>query len=100
MERRHARYPFLPGAREAVAAAEEDVTAAATEDAVLERAGDRVQRAITDGTTGRPHASTRVELLSYPVARMLVSSIEDPALVRKYAASEARTAIERLGADD
>jgi DNA primase large subunit len=99
MDRRHARYPFLPAAREAVAAAEEDVTAAATEDAVLERARDRVQRAITDGTSGRPHASTRIELLSYPVARMLVSSIDEPALTRKYAAAEARTALERLAAD-
>lgn len=99
MDRRHARYPFLPAAREAVASADEDITAAATETAVRERARDRVQRAITDGTTGSLHASNRIELLSYPVARMLVSSIDDPALTERYAAGEARTAIERLAAD-
>ncbi|MFB6138583.1 MAG: DNA primase regulatory subunit PriL [Halobacteriaceae archaeon] len=97
---RHARYPFLAGAREAVERAAVDVAGVIdSEPAVVERARERVERAVADGTVGDPHRSPRVELLSYPVARVLVSMVDQPALRERYADAEAATAIERFWAD-
>ena len=93
----HARYPFLAAAREAVEAAEVDlVDVVATDEAVVDRAVERVRWAITDGSIGDHHARTRVELLSYPVARVLVSIVDESICTRKYARAEAETARERF----
>lgn len=96
-----ARYPFLTDAREAVEAADVDLIDLVSDgdDPVLERALDRVEAAIDSGTVGAPHRSPRVELLSYPVARVLVSLVNDPGLTRRYAHAEAETALARLRAD-
>jgi DNA primase large subunit len=100
MERRHARYPFFEAAREAVQAADADLVDLATAgDAAVERAVERVEASLAGGTVGGPHRSTRTELLSYPVARVLVSLVDRPALVRRYADAEARTAHERFEAE-
>lgn len=45
-------------------------------------------------------AEIKNELLSYPVARMIVSCVGDPFLVRRYALSEAKTAYERWKEED
>jgi DNA primase large subunit len=96
----HARYPFLAAAREAVEAAEVDlVDVVAAERAVVERAVDRVERAMTEGDVGDAHRRTRVELLSYPVARVLVSLVDEPVCTRKYARAEAETARARFTAE-
>jgi len=105
MEARHARYPFFDAAREAVEAADVDLgTVVSDDDAVVERALERVERALDTRTVGEPHRRPRVELLSYPVARVLVSLVDEHVLTRKYARAEARTAHERfqtdLAADD
>jgi DNA primase large subunit len=93
----HARYPFRSTAREAVEAAEVDLAAVvAGESAVVERAMGRIRGALRDGTVGDPHRRTRVELLSYPVARVLVSLVDEHVLVHKYARAEAATAHERF----
>ena len=93
----HARYPFLQSAREAVEAAAVDLSeVVATDEEVVERALERVEWAITDGSVGEPHRRTRVELLSYPVARVLVSLVEETVCTRKYAQAEAETARERF----
>jgi len=100
MQPLHARYPFLAAARDAVEAAAVDLgEVVATDDAVTQRALERVEHAITDGTVGEPHRRTRVELLSYPVARVLVSLVDQPVCTRKYARAEAETARERFGAE-
>ncbi|MCU4801853.1 DNA primase regulatory subunit PriL [Halobacteria archaeon HArc-gm2] len=97
MQPLHARYPFLQSAREAVDAADVDlVQVVATEDDVVERALERVEWAITDGSVGEPHRRTRVELLSYPVARVLVSLVDAHVCTRKYAQAEAESARERF----
>lgn len=96
----HARYPFLEGAREAVREAEVDLAAVVeSEPAVVERAVERVRTALTEGTVGDGVRDTRTELLSYPVARVVVSLVDEHVCTRKYAAAEARTAGERLAAD-
>ena len=97
MQRLHARYPFLEAAREAVADASVDLaTVVAEEPAVVERARDRVVTALEEGTTGSPARTARTELLSYPVARVLVSLVDERVLVRKYARAEAHDAHERF----
>jgi DNA primase large subunit len=100
MEQLHARYPFLRSAREAVAAAEVDLAAVVeSERAVVERAMERIELALEEGSVGGQHRRTRVEVLSYPVARVLVSLVDEHVLTRKYTRAEARTARERLTAD-
>jgi DNA primase large subunit len=100
MEPLHARYPFLDAAREAVQAADVDLLAVVErEQPVVDRALERVERALDDGEVGEPHRRTRVELLSYPVARVLVSLVDEHVLTRKYARAEAWTAYERLRED-
>ncbi|MFC6863466.1 DNA primase regulatory subunit PriL [Halomicroarcula sp. GCM10025817] len=100
MQPLHARYPFLQAARDAVEAAAVDLgEVVATDEAVTQRAVERVEHAITDGTVGDPHRRTRVELLSYPVARVLVSLVDEHVCTRKYARAEAETARERFSAE-
>lgn len=101
MEPRHARYPFLDAAREAVRAADVDPAELATagEGPVLTRALDRVRNTIEAGVVGDQHPTPRVELLSYPLARVLVSLIDQPGLTRRYTEAEAATAYERFTAD-
>ena len=100
MEQLHARYPFLEGAREAVESANVDlVEVVQAEQSVVDRAHERVERALEDGVVGETHRRARVELLSYPVARVLVSLVDEHVLTRKYARAEARTAHERFEYD-
>jgi len=101
MQRLHARYPFLDVAREAVEDAAVDMgELVAREDApAVERAVARVTSALAGGTVGEPHRSNRVELLSYPVARVLVSLVDQTVLTRAYARAEAATAHERFVAE-
>jgi DNA primase large subunit len=100
MQRLHARYPFLEAARESVATETVDLATVVEGDrAVVDRARQRVVTALESGDVGEPHRDPRVELLSYPVARVLVSMIEERVLVRKYARAEAATAYDRFAAD-
>jgi DNA primase large subunit (EC 2.7.7.-) len=100
MESLHARYPFLRSAREAVAAAEVDLAeVVGGERTVVERAMERIELALEEGVVGGQHRRVRVEVLSYPVARVLVSLVDEHVLTRKYTRAEARTARQRLDAD-
>lgn len=97
MEAHHARYPFLTAAREAVREADVELAQLVSQDGpVLNRARERVETAIDSDTVGEPRRSNRIELLSYPVARVLVSIIDEPGLTNRYARAEAQTAINRL----
>lgn len=100
MQRLHARYPFLEAARESVATETVDLATVVEGDrAVVDRARQRVITALESGDVGEPHRDPRVELLSYPVARVLVSMVEERVLVRKYARAEAATAYDRFAED-
>lgn len=103
MERLHARYPFLGASRAAVEAAEIDLASlVASGGPAVERGTERVRRALLDGTTAPEEPrmwSVRAELLSYPVARVLVSLLDVPGAVEKYAAAEATTARDRFVED-
>ncbi len=96
----HARYPFRQVSRQAVGEAEVDLAAViAEEPEVVARGVERVVWALEDGTVGEAHDVDRVELLSYPVARVLVSLVDEHILTRRYAQAEAATAYERFTAD-
>ncbi len=99
MEAIHARYPFLADARAAVNEADIDLATVVTENGpIAERALERIRLAIEEGTVGEPRRP-RVELLSYPVARVLVSLVDSPGLVHRYAHAEADAARERFVGD-
>ncbi|TKR25797.1 DNA primase large subunit PriL [Natronomonas salsuginis] len=103
MERLHARYPFLDASRAAVEAAGIDLAElVAAGGPAVERGHERVERALMDGTTAAEEPrlwSVRAELLSYPIARVLVSLLDVPGAIEKYAAAEAATARERFVED-
>lgn len=101
MDRLHARYPFLEAARAAVQEAGVELPDLVQErGAPVDRALERVERGLIEGTAapeGRWPA--RAELLSYPIARVLVSLLDMPGAVEKYARAEATLARERFGED-
>ncbi|MWV65336.1 DNA primase [Halorubrum sp. JWXQ-INN 858] len=108
MDPLHAKYPFFEAARDAVAEASVSLPELVAADApAVERARERVERALLEGTVEpedgpfEPSGGTdaRMELLSYPIARILVSLLDSAPAVRKYAAAEAATAAERFRAD-
>lgn len=92
MKALHARYPFLAASREAVEQADVDLAGLIREEAVVARAAERVTGALSAGEIGDPHRSTRVELLSYPVSRVLVSLVDERICTRRYARAEAERA--------
>jgi DNA primase large subunit len=101
MRRLHARYPFLRASREAVEAAGVDLGELVAEGGPpVERGRERVEGALLAGdVTGGSRRSTETELLSYPVARVLVSLLDTPGAVGKYAAAEATLAHRRFTED-
>jgi DNA primase large subunit len=101
VQRLHARYPFLSAAREAVEAADVDLVALVQEGGpAVERGVERVRRALLEGTAeSEERLSARPELLSYPVARVLVSLVDAPGATEKYARAEAALAQRRFTTD-
>jgi DNA primase large subunit len=65
---------------------------------------ERVLEAVEDAKVGDhsivTEADCLVELLSYITARILVSSVNDPYLIKRYALAEAKTASSRLQNED
>jgi DNA primase large subunit len=102
-EVRHGRYPFFSAAREAVREADVSLFGLVERDApAVARARERVERGLTAGTTASEEPDRwdpRDDLLSYPIARILVSLLDDRSAVEKYAAAEAATAAERFETD-
>ena len=108
MDALDAKYPFFASAREAVAEAGVSLPELVAADApAVERARERVERALLEGTVaagsgafpGESASDARTELLSYPIARILVSLLDSDAAIEKYAAAEAATAMERVRRD-
>ncbi|WP_338726762.1 DNA primase regulatory subunit PriL [Haladaptatus sp. DJG-WS-42] len=98
MKQLHARYPFLATSRQAVQEAGIDLAelVAREDDPIVERAVARVEGALTEGDVGEQSRSARDELLSYPVARVLVSLVDVHICTRRYARAEAAGAHERF----
>jgi len=99
----YARYPFLEAARQAVGELGVDIETLIAEGApAVDRGRKRVERALLAGRVDAEDPEEwrdEDELLSYPIARILVSLLDSGAAIEKYAAAEANTAVERLEAD-
>lgn len=101
MDPLYARYPFLEEARAAVEAADIDLLDVVDTEGspIVERAVERIDGSIRDGRVPDPIRDNRIELLSYPIARVLASLVDDPALTERYALAEARRAFSLYAAD-
>jgi DNA primase large subunit len=108
MDALDAKYPFFATAREAVADAAVSLPELVAADApAVERGRERVERALMDGTVasesgafpGESAYDVQAELLSYPIARILVSLLDSEPAIEKYAAAEAATAVDRIRED-
>ena len=63
------------------------------------RGMERVIQAIEGGIKSNTEIPPELELLSYPIARMIVSCIDDDYLIRRYALAEAKAVHESLGTE-
>jgi len=99
---RLAYYPFLPEVREAVREAGPDLSAVLRSplyDGVRRRAVERVEGALGDGFGPAQVVDERtglLELLSIPLARMLIVALAEKTVIARYAASESRLVRQRL----
>lgn len=97
-----AYFPFINAAAKYVEALDFKLDELFSERAfeqVRERGKSRVMEAIGDGITRNAspdRVSAEKELLSYPVARILVSCVNDGYLIKRYALSEAKSAFEAV----
>ncbi|QLH74817.1 MAG: DNA primase large subunit PriL [Methanomassiliicoccales archaeon] len=102
------RYPFLKAASELVRSSNVSLDELLTHRAYegpRARGKQRVMDALNDLKVGLVPTSSDegailLEVLSYPVARVLVSCVADEFLVRRYALAEAKTMHERLETED
>jgi DNA primase large subunit len=90
-----AKYPFTKEARDYITGLNLTVAELVDPDygEILLRAEQRVEEALLDGEVkwrGEPYSD--IEALSYPVAIMIVASIDDDFLGRRYALAEAKRA--------
>ncbi|MDD5474054.1 MAG: DNA primase regulatory subunit PriL [Candidatus Methanoperedens sp.] len=97
-----AYFPFVNGAVKYVEALDfklEELFSERAFEQVRERGKERVLSAIGEGIKKSSHPDrigAEKELLSYPVARILVSCINDGYLTRRYALAEAKSAYESV----
>lgn len=94
-----AKYPFMKEAKEWVKnekVSVEEILFDELYERARERGVRRVREAIEDGIVGEiplvDEADCIMEIFSYPVARMIVISIENEYLLRRYALAEAKKA--------
>lgn len=102
-----AKYPFLKGSakylKDAGITLDQLVSSVAYERARYlgrERALEVLEDGMIDDHPMASKVDATVELLSYPVARMIVSAVADRAFVTRYAIAEAKKAHERLKRED
>lgn len=95
-------YPFTQEAAERVRSlgySLENLLGKTSFKSVRSRAAERVQGAITGSIPDKQansEAEHLAELLSYPLARLMVSCLDDSILLRRYALAEAKLAFKRM----
>lgn len=110
MKIQYAEFPFFEEATAAVEDADVDISALLDDPdhPVVVRGRERIQQAIEDGRVDDAFVSDtqyfseryRIEVLSYPVARILVSAVGSRPLITRYARGEAAKAISLLQQSD
>lgn len=88
-KREAAKYPFLSDTGDLVKKLELSINPIATPD-IVERGTERIVEAILEGEVSSGFENSVVELLSFPLSMMMVASIKDKYLIRRYALSEAK----------
>ncbi len=102
-EVRLSEYPFLTKAAEYVAGMDstiDEILVSRGYGMARSRAKSRVIQAIKGEIKTEDMGLATPELLSYPIARILVSCIDDAFLIRRYALAEAKFANSRMGKED
>jgi len=100
---RLSEYPFLTKAAEYVAGMDstiDEILVSRGYGMARSRARSRVIQAIKGEIENEDMGLDTPELLSYPIARILVSCIDDAFLVRRYALAEAKFANSRMSKED
>jgi len=89
-----AKYPFTPQAAEHVQALDLKITDLTSPEytQILNRAEKRIEEAILYALVSEQQRNDEIEILSFPIAVMMVSTTKDPFLKRRYALAEAKRA--------
>ncbi len=97
-----AKYPFSSEARKYVESLNIKVGELVGEEysSIMERAERRVEESLLYGSVVHQWTSSDVEILSFPIAIMLVMGIQDTFLNRRYALGEARRAYNILRSEE
>jgi len=98
-----AKYPFTPRAAEHVQELDHRTTELGSQEYVkiLERAEQRIKEAVQERQVAFPsRLDTETELLSFPIAVMMVASSDDKSLKRMYALAEAKRVYALLKQED
>lgn len=93
-----AKYPFLPEAKQVLSDREWGIEEMLQE-SVRERAKERVISAIHKDSIGERHSDREIEILSYPLARLIVSAIDEFQVTKKYVSSESANAKRNIRED-
>ncbi|MEM4727939.1 MAG: DNA primase large subunit PriL [Candidatus Bathyarchaeia archaeon] len=101
-EREASKYPFLKEAASLLEHLEIDLEDLTEQryGPILDRGEERVIQAIRYGVVGEGLSDDLAELLSFPIAVMLVSMMRDPFLEKRYALAEAVRARRLLESED
>lgn len=102
-EARLSEYPFLTKAAEYVAGMDstiDEILVSRGYGMARSRAKSRVIQAIKGEIKNEDMGLYTTEILSYPIARILVSCIDDTFLVRRYALAEAKYANSKMGKEE
>ncbi len=101
--REYARYPFLRGASDFVRRSKVELDDLLSHSAFSQarmrgkkRLLDAIEKASIDDNPMATEEDRLLEVLSYPMARILVSCVGDGFLIRRYALAEAKTAYDRM----
>ena len=94
----YARYPFTAEASEYIRSRNINPVELSTPEflPILERAKDRVKQAVFSGKISPELTQEEVDILAYPTALMIISSIGDDRSRRRYAVAEAKRASQLL----
>jgi len=94
----YARYPFTAEASEYIRSRNINPVELSTPEflPILERAKDRVKQAVFSGKISPELTQEDVDILAYPTALMIISSIGDDRSRRRYALAEAKRASQLL----
>ena len=97
----HARYPFLSATKAAVAEDDPNIVDLVSDGGseTLNRALERARGAIRDREIGDRHPNPRVEVLSYPIGRILVSLTGETVACSRLARAEADAAKRELATE-